>query len=59
MVYTASPVSIDHGEMEISLATWLGIYAAATPGCAAAGNATTFLRDDCPQPDKLLRLLPE
>jgi hypothetical protein len=55
----SSPVSIDHGDMDSHVSTWLGVYAAATPGCATSNNATTFLLEDCPQPDGHLRLLPE
>ena len=54
-----SPVSIDHGEMDSHVTTWLGVYAAATPGCGTGNNATTFLLEDCAQPDGQLRLLPE
>src|SRR5260370_2917033 len=55
----SSPVSIEHGDMDSHVSTWLGVYAAATPGCATSNNATTFLLEDCPQPDGHLRLLPE
>jgi hypothetical protein len=59
VVYMPSPVSIDHGDNENTLGGWLANYKVATPGCAAANNATVFLLDDCPQPDGHLRLLPE
>jgi Uma2 family endonuclease len=59
VVYMPSPVSADHGDMENTLGTWLGVYKAATPGCLASNNATTFLLKDSPQPDVHLRLLPE
>jgi Uma2 family endonuclease len=54
-----SPVSAEHGDTDNDVATWLGVYRAATPGTAAGHNATTFLLDDVPQPDGNLRILPE
>jgi len=40
--------------------TWLGTYAIATPGVKSATNSTARLGpDDVPQPDGLLRILPE
>lgn len=61
VVYMASPVRLDqHGEPDNLVQTWLGTYSIATPGVKAATNATTRLGpDDVPQPDGLLRLLPE
>src|SRR5437764_15756 len=59
IVYMPSPVSIEHGDIENLVATWLGVYAAATPGCAASNNATAVVAEDAPQPDVHLRLLPE
>lgn len=61
VVYMTSPVRIDqHGEPDNLLQTWLGTYSIATPGVRAATNATTRLSaDDVPQPDGLLRILPE
>jgi len=34
VVYMPSPLSWEHGDTEQNLATWLGNYKAATPGCA-------------------------
>ena len=34
-------------------------YAAATPGCAMSGESTWYMRDDAPQPECSLRILPE
>ncbi len=61
IVYMASPVRLDqHGEPDNLIQTWLGTYSLATPGVKAATNATARLGpDDVPQPDGLLRLLPE
>jgi Uma2 family endonuclease len=59
--YMASPLRIDrHGEPDGLIQTWLGTYAIATPGVKHAINSTTLLGpDDVPQPDGLLRILPE
>src|SRR5438445_11940569 len=61
IVYMGSPVRIDqHGEPDNLLQTWLGIYSVHTPGVKAAANSTARLGpDDVPQPDGLLRILPE
>jgi Uma2 family endonuclease len=59
IVYMPSPVTIEHGEMDADAGGWLVAYKAATPGTAAAHNSTSFLLDDCPQPDIYLRILPE
>ncbi len=59
--YMASPVRIDqHGEPDGLIQGWLFTYAASTPGVKHAVNSTARLGpDDVPQPDGLLRLLPE
>ena len=61
VVYMGSPVRLDqHGEPDNLIQTWLGNYSIATPGVKAATNSTTRLGpDDVPQPDGLLRILPE
>lgn len=59
IVYMPSPVSVLHGDTDNILATWLGVYAASTPGCISSTNATTFMGEDAPQPDNHLRLIPE
>jgi Uma2 family endonuclease len=61
MVYMASPVSNDgHGVPHAKLMTWLGVYESQTPGVQASDNATIQLDwDNEPQPDALLRILPE
>lgn len=60
-VHMASPVSIDqHAEPDALAQLWLGFYAASTPGVKHAINGTVKLSaDDVPQPDGLLRLVPE
>ena len=57
-VYMPSPVHASgHGEPHAHLMTWLGTYAAATPGLQVADNATIRLDlDNEPQPDGLLRI---
>lgn len=61
IVHMASPVRFDqHGKPDALVQTWLGIYGIATPGVEHGINSTTRLNpDDVPQPDGLLRLLPE
>jgi Uma2 family endonuclease len=59
LVFMPSPVSVEHGDTENDVGTWLGVYRAATPGTAAGHNTTSFLLDDVPQPDINLRILPE
>jgi Uma2 family endonuclease len=61
-VYMPSPVAADdHGTPHCDFMTWLGLYAAMTPGTKGADNSTVKLAagDNEPQPDGLLRILPE
>lgn len=60
IVYMPSPVRLVHAEPDNLIQGWLSVYAARTPGTRAAGNATVRLdAENVPQPDALLRLLPE
>jgi Uma2 family endonuclease len=61
VVYMPSPArATHHGIPHAHLATWLGTYAAETPGLACADNSTVRLDlDNEPQPDLLLMKLPE
>lgn len=61
VVYMPSPVrQIEHSLPHAYIVTWLGNYLAATPGVEIGDNATVRLdEDNDPQPDALLRLLPE
>src|SRR4051812_4970632 len=59
IVYMPSPVSRNHGTRDFRLSTWLGVYAAYTPGCEGVTNSTWLMAEDCPQPDADLRILPE
>jgi len=61
IVYMASPVRVDqHGEPDSMIQGWIWTYAVATPGVKSATNTTTRLGpDDVPQPDGLLRIVPQ
>ena len=61
VVYMASPVRFDqHGKPDGLIQGWLCNYCIATPGVEHGTNSTIRLNpDDVPQPDGLLRLLPE
>jgi Uma2 family endonuclease len=55
-----SPVRLIHAAPDNLIQGWLCTYAARTPGTQAAGNATVRLDpENVPQPDALLRILPE
>jgi hypothetical protein len=61
VVYMPSPLSLDHGDEDGYVATWLGVYAVSTPGCRLSNNATWLMGEElgAPQPDTSLRILPE
>jgi Uma2 family endonuclease len=60
VVYMPSPVGLDHGEAHVPVIMWLGFYAQNTRGVGVLDNATTVLGwKSEPQPDALLRILPE
>lgn len=57
IVYMGSPVSATHGEPDGLVHTWLGLYAAHTPGVRFFPNTTVILdTDNTPQPDACLCL---
>ena len=60
VVYMPSPVGRAHGRVHVPVIMWLGQYAENTLGVEVLDNATTILgwRSE-PQPDALLRILPE
>lgn len=60
-VYVGSPVGYRrHGKPHGQLMTWIGTYAAGTPGLGAGDNATIRLDlDNEPQPDVFLAIEPE
>jgi Uma2 family endonuclease len=60
VVYMPSPVGRAHGRAHVPVIIWLGHYAENTPGLEVLDNATTILGwKSEPQPDALLRILPE
>ena len=60
IVYMASPVKEDHDTYQLAGSGLLRDYAFATPGCVAGLSPTIRLgKKDEPQPDGLLRLVPE
>jgi Uma2 family endonuclease len=61
VVYMGSPVRMEyHASQDGSLAMWLGVYEAYTPGIQFGVNATlkVAVGGSQPQPDNLLRILP-
>jgi Uma2 family endonuclease len=59
-VYMSSPVGPTHSDPHALIQTWLGFYALRTPGTKVSDNATVQLGPkNVPQPDALLRILPE
>jgi Uma2 family endonuclease len=60
VVYMPSPVSREHAHADVNAIGWLLHYRHRTPGVEVLGDATTILgRKSEPQPDVLLRILPE
>jgi Uma2 family endonuclease len=60
VVYMPSPVSPEHGSMELNVGFWLGYYKMLTPGCEGGNNTTWLMLDDeSPQLDISLWVLPE
>jgi len=58
IVYMPSPLYVDHSDMDSLVGSWLGWYAAYTPGTKSSNNATALMLKDSPQPDNHLRILP-
>ena len=60
VVFMASPVSERHCWAHGLLTTWIGVYAAGTPGTRSGSDGTIRLdNDNEPQPDAHLRIRPE
>jgi Uma2 family endonuclease len=60
VVHMPSPLYLDHGAEGFAIGTWLGYYAARTPGVAGADNTSTRLDAKGEvQPDFSLRIRPE
>lgn len=58
VVHVASPVSLEHGNFDTLIISWLSHYVYATPGCQCANHTTWLMLDSAPQPDAFLRILP-
>jgi Uma2 family endonuclease len=60
VVHMPSPLGLDHGDLDSLITYWLSHYRRTTPGIQAPSNASVLLDDQGePQPDVLLRILPE
>ena len=59
VVYMPSPLSSEHGLIDGYVGTWLGVYAAYTPGCKAGEQGTWLMSRSAPQPDHYLWVAPE
>ena len=60
VVYMPSPAKNRHGTRQSDVVTWLGVYAARTPGVSSRDNVTVILSEVSePQPDASLIILPE
>ena len=60
VVHMPSPVGRAHCRAQVPVIMWLGHYAEITPGVEVLDNATAILGGTSePQPDALLRILPE
>jgi Uma2 family endonuclease len=58
VVYVPSPVSREHGSLDVRIHWWLTHYADATPGCEGGSNSTWLMLGSAAQPDAYLRILP-
>ncbi|HLX62887.1 MAG TPA: Uma2 family endonuclease [Planctomycetota bacterium] len=59
VVYLRMPTTEEHGGSHDAVAYWLKTYALATPGCKTNLGSSWYMRDDMPQPENSLRILPE
>jgi Uma2 family endonuclease len=61
VVYMASPARFEsHGQADVRIITWLGVYQSATPGTDGSVNSTVRLSADSePQPDSCLFVHPD
>ena len=60
IVYMAPPLGLPHSDHDVPFTALFWLYESATPGVHAAHNATVILANQSePQPDLLLRILPE
>jgi Uma2 family endonuclease len=60
VVYMPSPLTGNQGRLNNRIATWLGLYIAATPGCDAGSQATWLMLEleSAPQLDNYLWIRP-
>ena len=58
VVYVPSPLSLNHGSLDMRIAWWIAHYAQATPGCKGGSSSTWLMLGSAPQPDSYLRILP-
>jgi Uma2 family endonuclease len=58
VVYVPSPVSREHGSLDVRIHWWFTHYADATPGCEGGSNSTWLMLGSAPQPDAYLRISP-
>jgi Uma2 family endonuclease len=57
VVHVPSPISFPHSGGQVKLGTWIGTYAAQTPGVLPGSNGTVRLdQDNEPQPDVFLMI---
>ena len=59
VVYMPSPQRKEHGNMDRRMAAWQCIYEVSTPGLEGGANVTSFIGEDCPQPDDYMAIRPE
>jgi len=60
VVFMPSPVGLSHATVVSNINAWLWLYKDATPGCQSTSDATWVMGPtDVPQPDAVLRVLPE
>src|SRR5947209_14740308 len=60
VVYMSSPLSVIHGDLDGWIIYWVKHYQRASRGVQAPNNASVQLDQSAePQPDVLLRILPE
>jgi Uma2 family endonuclease len=59
VVYLPSPQTSDHGRIQFTVNTWLGVYVASSPGCDGGSQSTWLMMRSAPQPDSYLWILPE